>query len=323
MSDPVSTVPGMDTIDVATPKPVARSRSADVVPARPRPATTVAIVVAGPGDTAFRYSACTAERSWTGSVTADSAETAILDVIKRVRAQADAPRLRFVVQLPPRSTLWALRDEIPVLMPGVFLERPTLADEPLMTAARTGLLRRPATQEPVWVATDASVRGKVTGYGWLASTGEYGLMGFRHSRRQIGSNVVLVAELRAIAKAVQYLRGRDITVLSDSKLALAMVQRWMAGDDVLPDGYSVVRDNGRTPGLVTAQRMIYAERDRIHPVWVKAHTGEPLNEGADALARLASRYVRGDSGLDSNEYRRRAEDLAETFAAEFTRRKTA
>ncbi|MCV7281737.1 ribonuclease H [Mycolicibacterium flavescens] len=313
----------MDTIEKTAAKPVARPRPADVVPARPRPVTTVAIVVAGPGDTAFRYSACSADQNWTGTVTADSAETAILDVIKRVRAQSDAPRLRFVVQLPPRSTLWALRDEIPVLMPGVFVERPTLVDEPLMTAARRGLLRRPVTQEPVWVATDGSVRGKVTGYGWLASTGEYGLMGFRHSRKQIGPNVVLVAELRAIAKAVQYLRGRDITVLSDSKLAVAMVQRWMAGDDVLPDGYSRVRDNGRTPGLVTAQRMIFAERDRIHPVWVKAHAGEPLNEGADALARLASRYVLGDSGLDGTEYRCRADDLAETFAAEFNRRKSA
>ncbi|SEH47272.1 Ribonuclease HI [Mycolicibacterium rutilum] len=312
-----------DTIDTTAPKPVARRRPADVVPARPRPVTTVAVVVAGRGGEA-RYSACSATRSWTGAVTVDSAETAILDVMRLVRAESPATaRLRFVVQLPPRSTLWALRDEIPVLMPGVCIERPTLADDALMTAARTGLLRRPATQAPVTVATDGSVRGKVTGYGWLASTGEYGLMGFRHSRKQIGPRVVLVAELRAIAKAVQYLRGRDITVLSDSKLAIAMVQRWKAGDDVLPDGYSLIRESGKTPGLVTAQRMIYAERDRIHPVWVKAHTGEPLNEGADALARLASRYVLGDSGLDSAEYRRRAEDLAETFAAEFTRRRSA
>ena len=107
--------------------------------------------------------------------------------------------------------------------------------------------------------------GKVTGYGWLASSGEYGLMGFRHSKEQIGPKVVLVAELRAITKAVQKFRGREITVLSDKQLAIAMVKRWMAGEFVLPEGYTVYRENGKTPGLVQAQRMIYTERDNIEP----------------------------------------------------------
>jgi broad specificity phosphatase PhoE len=34
-------------------------------------------------------------------------------------------------------------------------------------------------------------------------------------------------------------------------------------------------------------------------VWAKGHRGEPLNEGADALARLASRYATGTSELTS------------------------
>lgn len=302
------------------PKPTARPLPADLIKPRPRPVTSVAVVVAGGIGPTFRYSACSATQSWTGTVKADSSETALLDAIKRVRAQADAERLRIVVQLPPRSTLWALRDEIPILMPGVFLERPTLADEPLMTAAREGIVPPRRRLAPVTVATDGSVRGKVTGYGWLASTGEYGLMAFRHLKTQTGPKVVLVAELRAIAKAVQALRGRDITILSDSRQAVQMVQRWMAGDFVLPEGYSLERANGRTPGLVTAQQMIHAERERLHPTWVKAHSGQPLNEGADALARLASRYVRGNSGLDDAEYHRRAADLAAAFAAEFNRR---
>jgi ribonuclease HI len=185
---------------------------------------------------------------------------------------------------------------------------------------------RPATPQetgPVRVATDGSVRGKVTGYGWLASSGEYGLMGFRHSRKQIGPKEVLVAELSAIGKAAQKFRGREITMLSDSKLAIAMVKRWMAGEFVLPEGYRVYRENGKTPGLVTAQRMIYAERDNIDPLWVKGHQGDFLNEGADALARLASRFVLGGSGLDNAEYHRRAQGLAESFSAAYNSQRSA
>ncbi|MFN6544543.1 hypothetical protein [Mycolicibacterium nivoides] len=44
-----------------------------------------------------------------------------------------------------------------------------------------------------------------------------------------------------------------------------------------------------------------------------------MNEGADALARLGSRYRRGDADLDEDEYHRRAAGIAQAFAAEFRR----
>jgi hypothetical protein len=146
------------------PKPAARPRWIDIVPARPRPITSVAMVVAGGDGRAFRYTACSDEQSWIGSVEAESMETAILDVISHVRDTSDTERIRFLVQLPARSTLWALRDEIAVLMPGVCIERPRLSDERLMTAACAKLhADRPATPRktgPVCIATDGSVRGK-------------------------------------------------------------------------------------------------------------------------------------------------------------------
>lgn len=306
------------------PKPMATARPIEIVPARPRPITSVALAVTRRGESWYRYSARSDERRWIGTVEADSVDTAVLDVIRLVREASDVQRFRFLVQVPPRSMLWALRDEIALLMPGVWIERPRLSDETLVRQACAGLRDiEPALAGPVCVATDGSVRGKITGYGWLASTGEYGLQGFRHSTKLIGPEVVLVAELRAIGRAVQKLRGRDITVFSDSKPAIAMVKQWLAGESVLPEGYAVYRESGKTPGLLRAQQIISEERDRITAVWVKGHRGEPLNEGADALARLASRYALGDSGLDGGEYHRRAQDLAETFSREFIRERTA
>lgn len=304
------------------PKPAASTRPIDIVPARSRPVITVAVAVASRGRSVFAFSATSHEQRWTGTVDAESADTAILDVIRGIRRACEVERIRFLVQLPVRSTLWALRDEVALLMPGVWIERPRLSDEELVRRAVAGL-REVTVAAPVCVATDGSVRGKFTGYGWLASSGEYGLQGFRHSTKLVGPQVVLVAELRAIGIAVQKLCGRDITVLSDSKLAVAMVKRWMDGEDVLPEGYTAYRESGKTPGLVRAQQMIYEDRDRITPVWVKGHQGEPLNEGADALARLASRYAVGDSALGGAEYHRRAMELAETFSREFNRQRIA
>lgn len=260
---------------------------------------SVAAVFACRRGSRFRYAACADDQQWRGTVEAESVETALLDVIRRVRGESAIDRIRVVAQMPPRSTLWALRDEIALLIPGVCVDRPRLSDERLVAKAHE-VLRATApvpSTGPVWVATDASVRGRATGYGWLASSGEYGLLGFRRSRKQIGPKVVLIAELRAIATAVEKLRGRDITVLSDSRSAIAMVQQWMDGDDLLPEGYPVYRTDGRTPGLVKAQPMIHAERERITLRWVKRHRGEPLNEGADGLAAaFAAEFHRQRSG---------------------------
>lgn len=127
------------------PTPLAGARPVDVVPARRRPIMSVAVVLdsgraQGRRDgSAFRYSACSDEYAWTGTVRADSAETAILNVLSRIREQSEIEWIRFLVQVPARSTLWALRDEIALLIPGVSVERPRLSDEQLVRAAHEGL----------------------------------------------------------------------------------------------------------------------------------------------------------------------------------------
>lgn len=111
--------------------------------------TSVALALARPRGSAIRYSACSDEHRWTGSVRADSVETAILDVIRRVREESATERLRFLVQAPPRSMLWALRDEIALLIPGAHLDRPRFTDEQLVRAAYEGLRVVPLARKPV------------------------------------------------------------------------------------------------------------------------------------------------------------------------------
>lgn len=309
------------------PVPTPRPPRTDVAFAQPRRVTSVAIALSDRFGPVFRFHACSASASWSGSVEAATVEAAVIDVIRRIRSHGPAMDMaRFLVGLGPASPLWRHTLEVSALLPGVSIEKPQPADNALMHAAHAALWTKSQiratvcnSSSPVWAATDGSVRGKFTGYGWLASTGEYGLCGFRHSTKQIGSKAVLIAELRAVDAAVRILHSEHITVISDSQDAIAMIEGWMAGQTNLPAGYTTARADGQPAGLVAAQRRLHAQQDRITLSWVKSHHGHPLNEGADALARLARRYAAGADDLTAAEYQRRAAGLAEAFAAEFRR----
>lgn len=138
----------------------------------------------------------------------------------------------------------------------------------------------------------------------------------------MGRSVRLIAELRAINDAVRTLPYRRLTVLTDSRSAQDMVRRWIVGDAVLPTGYTAERC-AEPEDLVQAQRRMRIHQNRIDVQWVPGHQGGLLNEGADALALLASRFASQDSGLTAEEYRQRAVGIAEAFSSEFRRRHTA
>lgn len=127
---------------------------------------------------------------------------------------------------------------------------------------------------------------------------------------------MLIAKLRAINDAVRRLTYRHLTLLTDSRAAITMLRRWTAGDDVLPDGYTTERRKG-SAGLVEAQRRIRLQQNRIDVRWVPGHRGNLLNEGVDALARLASRFARRDGGLTGAQYRERAAGIADAFSTAF------
>lgn len=310
--------------------PQARPRRVDLVYARPRPAESIAIAVAA---TAFGYRYAAVGECWScsGVVAAPNPEVAVLDVIDAVcTARPWTARCRFVLNLTSGSPLWRYAGQISEGARDWWIERPDHADLPLLEAAVARVQNACPAQPvplpspraidggPVTVATDGSVRERHAGFGWLGSTGNYGLAGYQSTSKRVGTQPVLVAELRAIGAAVAALPRHQLTVLSDSRRAIAIVNRWKRGEPVMPADYPAEEPN-REHCLHAAQRRIYVERDRIELRWVSGHSGDPLNEGADALARLGSRYRRGDADLDDDQYHRRAAGIAQAFAAEFRR----
>jgi ribonuclease HI len=304
------------------PVPQARPRRLDLVYVRPRPSESIAVVVAEV-DFRYRYAAVGELRSCSGVTAAPNAEIAVLDAIDAICAgHCDDARIRFVVNLRCGSPLWPYAQNIADGTTGYWIERASRADRLLIEAAAARLqqdcMAPPVDLGSVVVATDGSVRSENAGFGWVASSGDYGVSGYRSSSKRVGTDPVLVAELCAIGDAVSGLPRRHLTVLTDSRSAIAMVNRWKKGDGVMPAGYPAEQP-GRKHCLHSTRRSIHLNRDRINVQWVRGHCGQPLNEGADALAGLGSRYRRGDRDLDNDEYRRRAAGIAQAFAAEFCR----
>ncbi len=277
-------------------------------------------------DFAFHAVEKDTDQKWSGVVQAPSAEAALLEAFVKIRSEIHhEDRIRFLVLLPRGSALWVYHNEIRAALPRCTVQGPSRGDAALMAAANSALAsvaavaaqRAEITLPPLVVSADGSVRGRFSGHGWLASDGQSGLCGRVDSKKIVGSELSLIAELRAIDAAVQKLTRRHLTVFCDNSHAVSMARRWMNGDQSLPTGYTTDRAGGKTAGLVNARLRIHLNRERLDIRWIRSHQGEPLNEGADALARLASRYARGDSGLSAACYSDRAGGLAKAFAAEF------
>lgn len=298
------------------PLPRARPKPDDLAFARPRPPETIAIGVAAV-DFGYRYAAIGELQTWCGFIAAPRKEAALLEAIARVHAEHGKHlRMRFLVNLKGSSPLWRRPHQI-----HWWIERPDTSEQPSVDAA-VELLRHnpsapveslPVDREPMTVATDGSVRGKHAGFAWLSCTGHFGMAGYRSSHTTVGRQPVLVSELLAIGDAVGELTRRQLSIVTDSQDAVAMVDRWKRGDTVMPVEYPA------DGPLHVARRQIHVDRRRITVRWAPGHCGEPLNEGADALARLASRHQRGDEDLHFDEYRRRAAGIAEGFASDFRR----
>jgi ribonuclease HI len=160
---------------------------------------------------------------------------------------------------------------------------------------------------PLVAATDAGVRSRTFGYGYLVCDGRYGLGGHQVGPdSEMGSEYVCVAELQAVVLLVSRF-GVDapIKVLIDNDRALRLLLRWQGGDtSVMPNGY---KGSDLRP---LAKRL--SGTDRIAFGSVKGHSGHVLNEAADSLARLVIRRLDGRWIGDLTE---KADDIAAAFAA--------
>lgn len=160
--------------------------------------------------------------------------------------------------------------------------------------------RLPATL-PRLVATDGSARGDYAGWANLSDVGGWTVHAREFSFH--ASNVALHAELYAMALTErQYLHA--FTMLSDSQSAVDLVTDWINGKRTPIPGYE-----GRH--LVDFARRVGSRKNPLTVQWVRSHDGHPLNEGADALARLGSRAIR--DGLSKDELAERAAGIAAAF----------
>ncbi|EUA70084.1 RNase H family protein [Mycobacteroides abscessus] len=299
-------------------------------------ATSVAVAFRGVGSgRGYAYCAKSATGAWSGIAKSPNLQTALFDVIATLRV-TQPTHCHLQVMVPPR-VVWAARAQLTAIQSALNVtvisgaegyvrllmgEAAQVLDEIAPVAPEKKKSPKPRPPEtllpPVTVATDGSVRKTSLGCGWLADSGAFGLRGFQHSNRMHGGSKVLISELRGIDEALRRLgRHEHITLFTDCQAAITMAKAWQRGEQVMPGGYITELGEGEEAELVSAFRRIHRLRERVEIRWVRSHSGEPLNEGADALARLASRYMRGDSGLSRQEYRQRAAALAEAFAGAF------
>lgn len=157
-----------------------------------------------------------------------------------------------------------------------------------------GRLDVPPAAGPIVVGCDGSVKRNPDGppwwpisWGYVASNGQWGL-GWATQPLTVVGDRVLGCELRAIFWARDRLpRDRAVEVLTDSMDAVELIERWRAGDLVMPPGYSVERSSGNEAKMLLLARRAAADPEGLRVRWVRAGGGNPLHGAADALAKTA------------------------------------
>jgi ribonuclease HI len=123
-------------------------------------------------------------------------------------------------------------------------------------------------RSPLLVAVDASVGSGRPGVG-IACVDENGRYRQKFLTNRMSSNL---AELEAVALAVDTFPGRPLHILTDSK--------WAAGESMRQEAI---------PGFSRIAALVASGDLTVE--WVKGHSGHPLNEAAHRLCMAARRRV--------------------------------
>ena len=155
------------------------------------------------------------------------------------------------------------------------------------------------------VATDGSLNKFYAGgsYGWISSLGEFGY------GTVPSAESVLLCELLAIKEMlVKMKKKRDIRILVDNRLAIKISRN----PDSM-DGSNLV--SARAKKLAREISDIVKTRSNVEFRWVRGHSGHPLNEGADRLARNARLSQSFDQ--DSSTVEKIASSIADDINEEY------
>lgn len=182
--------------------------------------------------------------------------------------------------------------------------------KPFRTIHIHGKIDVEVTDRRTIVATDASLWAERDGVAlaYVTSHGHYGLSAHPYPQVISGQDRITTCELRAILLSLEHVfddaSREPVRVLTDNQAALEYIAHWRTGGDRMPANYgNWLRSTGTQPSLVALSRKV-----RRHQVIsfrkVAAHSGHPLNETADSLAKLGLRH--GRRQIDGDDVRRLA-----------------
>ena len=132
----------------------------------------------------------------------------------------------------------------------------------------------PSANRTIDAATDGSVaRSGGASFAWIRDDGRFNM-------RTLDTSDILIAELSAIFSLLSDAEPEDrLRISVDSQAAIQCVS--------FEVGAGRTVQSNRVEALLRDIRALSTRRAPFELVWVKAHNGHPLNDGADRLARLA------------------------------------
>jgi ribonuclease HI len=201
--------------------------------------------------------------------------------------------------------------------------RPSVAASTLIQRGMYGRVEAP--YGPLIVATDASVKNRSAGWGFVCTNGSWGCRGHHIHRNPLDPTpdrrtMVDVSELRAVRLALQELKRiaprARATFLLDSTVAIMYLTEWQKGNiDAMPPGYSLrprIRGDSK-PALVELAEWVHRSRRLFTFEHVPGHSRHPLNEAADSLAGIARRCAAKEYEGTPEEVYTRADGLVGAF----------